>query len=144
MGEEHNPETHIIPLAINAVLKGKEFILYGNDYKPPDGTCIRDYIHVVDLVDAHILALDKLKKEKGGFFYNVGTGKGYSNKEVIEMVKKISGVDFKVKIENRRSGDPERLIADPTLIQKELGFKPQYSDIATIVETAWEWHKKNY
>lgn len=142
MGENHNPETHIIPLAIKAALKAEEFTLYGTDYNTPDKTCIRDYIHVIDLVEAHILALEKLQRDKGGFFYNVGTGKGYSNKEVIEMVKKVGGVNFKVKIENRRLGDAEELIADPTKIQKELGLKPQYSDLETIVKTAWEWHKR--
>lgn len=143
MGENHNPETHIIPLAIKAVLTNSEFNLYGTDYDTPDGTCIRDYIHVVDLVEAHVLALDKLQKDKGGFFYNVGTGKGHSNKEVINMVNKVSGFDVKIKIEERRQGDPEILIADPKKIQKELGFNPKYSDLETIVQTAWEWHKKS-
>ena len=143
MGEKHNPETHIIPLAIKAAIERSEFSLYGTDYNTPDGTCIRDYIHVIDLVEAHILAFEKLKKEKGGFFYNVGTGKGYSNKEVIEMIKKVLAKDLKVKVAGRRSGDPEVLVADPTKIQKELGFKPKYSDLETIVKTAFNWHKRN-
>lgn len=143
LGENHNPETHIIPLAIKAALTNTEFNLFGTDYKTPDGTCIRDYIHVVDLVEAHILALNKLEKDKGGFFYNVGTGKGISNKEVLEMVKKVSGTDFKVRIEGRRPGDPEQLIADPTKIKKELGFKPKYSELETIVKSAFNWHKNN-
>jgi len=143
MGEAHGPETHIIPLAIKAALNGEEFKLYGADYNTPDKTCIRDYIHVTDLVEAHILALNKVEKEKGGFFYNVGTGIGYSNKEVIEMVKKVSGKDLEVKVAGRRSGDPEVLVADPTKIQKELGFKPRYSDLETIVKTAFKWHKNN-
>jgi len=143
MGENHNPETHIIPLAIKAALTNSEFNLYGTDYGTPDGTCIRDYIHVIDLVEAHILALDKLEKEKGGFFYNVGTGKGYSNKEVLNMVKKLSGIDFKVRIAKRRPGDPEVLVSDPAKIIRELGFKPQYSDLETIVKTAFDWHKKS-
>jgi len=143
MGENHNPETHIIPLAIKAAFTNGKFNLYGTDYNTPDGTCIRDYIHVADLVEAHILALEKLQKEKGGFFYNVGTGKGHSNKEVLSMVKKISDIDFKVRIAKRRDGDPEVLLSDPAKIIRELGFKPQYSDLKTIVKTAWEWHKKN-
>lgn len=143
MGENHNPETHIIPNAIKSAINKSEFILYGNDYKTDDGTCIRDYIHVLDLVEAHVLALEKLQKDKGGFFYNAGTGKGYSNKDVIGMVKKVSGVDFKVKIVQRRPGDAESLVADPTKINTELGFKPKYSDIETIVRTAFEWHKQN-
>lgn len=143
MGENHNPETHIIPNAIKSAINKSEFILYGNDYKTDDGTCIRDYIHVLDLVEAHVLALEKLQKDKGGFFYNAGTGKGYSNKDVIGMVKKVSGADFKVKIVQRRPGDAESLVADPTKINTELGFKPKYSDIETIVRTAFEWHKQN-
>ena len=143
MGENHNPETHIIPLAIKAAIENSEFYLYGTDYNTPDGTCIRDYIHVIDLVGAHILALEKLKKEKGGFFYNVGTGNGHSNKEVLSIAKKISGTDFKVRIVERRPGDPEVLVSDPSKIIKELGFKPQYSDLATIVKTAFNWHKNN-
>jgi len=143
MGEAHEPETHIIPLAIKSIIEKRVFSLYGTDYSTPDGTCIRDYIHIIDLVEAHILALNKLQQEKGGLFYNVGTGRGYSNKEVIGMVKKVSGKDLKVRVENRRPGDPEVLIADPTKIQKELGFEPRYSDLQTIVKTAFNWHKKN-
>ncbi|OGK30455.1 UDP-glucose 4-epimerase GalE [Candidatus Roizmanbacteria bacterium RIFCSPHIGHO2_12_FULL_33_9] len=143
VGENHIPESHIIPLAIRAALQNSEFNLYGDDYKTPDGTCIRDYIHVIDLVGAHILALEKLQNDKGQYFYNVGTGEGYSNKEVLEMIKKISKKDLKIKITKRRPGDAEILIADPTKIGKELGFSPKYSDLETIVKTAWEWHKNN-
>lgn len=143
MGEDHIPETHIIPLAIKAALEDKEFYLYGTDYDTADGTCIRDYIHVLDLAEAHLLALGKLNKENGGFFYNVGTGKGFSNREVIDMVKKISGVNFKVKEDKRRSGDSKILVADPAKIKNELGFEPRYSDLETIVKTAWGWHKNN-
>lgn len=142
IGEDHKPETHIIPNAINSMLGNSEFILYGDDYNTPDKTCIRDYIHIIDLIGAHILALNKLKKDKGGFIYNVGTGTGHSNKEIIEMVKKVSGFDFKVKIEGRREGDADVLVADPLRIKNELGFQPRYSDLETIVKTAWEWHKK--
>lgn len=143
LGEDHHPETHIIPKAIKSALSGSEFTLYGDDYKTLDGTCIRDYVHVVDLVEAHVLALKKLRIETGAFFYNVGIGKGYSNKQIIDMVKKVSGVDFPVKIESRRSGDAGILVADTTKIVKELRFKPQYSDIETIVKTAWKWHKRS-
>lgn len=143
LGEDHHPETHIIPIAIKAALTNSEFKLFGNDYKTADGTCIRDYIHMLDLIDAHVLSLKKLKKEKGGFFYNVGTGIGYSNKQVLGMVKKISGIDFKIKTSERRPGDAGILIADPTRIKDELNFTPQYSDLETIVKTAWEWHKRN-
>lgn len=142
LGEKHNPETHIIPLAISAALQGKEFSLYGTDYATPDGTCIRDYIHVIDLVEAHVLTLERLAKERGGFFYNVGTGKGHSNREVLEMVKRVSGVDLKIKEAHRRQGDAEVLVADATEIKKEIGFEPKYSELETIVRSAWQWHKK--
>jgi len=142
LGEKHNPETHIIPLAIKAASEGSGFSLYGNDYNTQDGTCIRDYIHVIDLIESHVLVLDKLGKDNGGFFYNVGTGKGYSNREVLEMVKKISGVDFKIKVFERRPGDAEVLIADPAKIKREVNFEPKYSDLETIVSSAWQWHKK--
>lgn len=142
MGEQHDPETHLIPNAINAVLTNREFVLFGDDYDTKDGTCVRDYIHVIDLVEAHILSLRKLQRDKGGFFYNVGTGKGQTNKEILLMVKKVSGVDFPIVIGKRRAGDAETLIADPTKIQKELGFNPQYSDLETIIKTAWEWNEK--
>lgn len=142
MGEKHFPETHIIPNAINAALNNSEFTLYGSDYKTDDGTCVRDYIHVLDLVESHLLALKKLEKEEGGFFYNVGTGKGYSNKEVLEMVKKVSGVDLRIKIAERRPGDADILVADVSKIKDELNFSPKYSDLETIIRTAWDWHRK--
>lgn len=143
MGEDHYPETHIIPNAINSVLNNSEFILYGNDYETRDGTCVRDYIHVLDLTEAHILAFKKLLKDKGGYFYNVGTGKGSSNKEVVDMINKVSGKNLKVKIEKRRPGDASSLVADPTKINTELGFSPKYSDLETIIKTAWLWHENS-
>ncbi len=142
MGEQHEPETHIIPNIIRAVLENKPFKLFGDDYKTEDGTCVRDYIHVLDLVEAHVLAIEKLIKNPGSYFYNVGTGKGYSNKEIVEMVKKVTGTDFKVEITARRPGDADILVADPSRINKELGFLPKYSDLETIIKTAWQWHKK--
>jgi len=142
MGEWHFPETHLIPNAINAILNDAQFTLYGGDYDTLDGTCIRDYIHVVDLVEAHILAISKLKNDGGGFFYNVGTGQEHSNKEILDAIEKISGSKIKTKIANRRPGDADVLIADPTLIKRDLGFTPKYSDIETIIKSAWEWHKK--
>ena len=142
MGENHSPETHLIPNAINAALNNTEFTLYGDDYGTSDGTCVRDYIHVVDLVDAHILAIEKLKKDQGGFYYNVGTGLGHSNKQVLDVIKKVSKAEINVKVSTRRSGDADTLIADPTLIKNDLGFVSKYSDIETIIKTAWEWHEK--
>lgn len=144
LGEDHRPETHIIPLAIKTALgQNSQFELYGNNYETPDGTCIRDYIHVKDLAIAHRLALEKLEKSGESDNFNLGTGRGYSNLEVLEMVKKVTGVDFFVKIMPRRPGDPPVIFADNRKAEKELGFIPKYSDLKTIVETAWQWHKKN-
>jgi UDP-glucose 4-epimerase len=142
MGENHPNETHIIPNVIQAAKLGSEFHLFGTDYPTEDGTCVRDYIHVLDLVDAHILALKKLEKESGGFYYNVGTGKGYSNKQIIDAVRRISGKEIKTVNEPRRTGDVSILVADNTKIKAETGFNPQYSDLDTIVKTAWQWHTK--
>jgi UDP-glucose 4-epimerase len=142
MGELHHPETHIIPLAIDAAIKKMPFMIFGNDYKTDDGTCVRDYIHVLDLVAAHILALEKLGKEQGGFFYNVGTGIGHSNKQVIDMIEKVSGHKVAVEIEVRRPGDADVLVADVAKIKNDMQFIPQYSDLETIVKSAWKWHEK--
>lgn len=142
-GEAHSPETHIIPKAIEAALTNTSFTLYGDDYETPDGTCIRDYIHVLDLVEAHLLVLKKMQEGSYSPYYNIGTGKGYSNKQVVEMIKKISGVDFTVNVEKRRSGDAAILVAEVDKISKELGFLPRYSDLQTIVKTAYEWHKNS-
>lgn len=142
LGEDHHPETHIIPLAIKTALGEREgFKLFGEDYETPDGTCIRDYVHVEDLCSAHLLALKALFEGSKTKVYNVGTGRGYSNKEVIAMVKRVSKVDFPVKICARRPGDATELVANPTRIKKELGWEPRYSDLKTIVKTAWHWHK---
>lgn len=141
LGENHNPETHIIPIIIKSAISGLPFKIFGDDYKTKDGTCVRDYIHVLDLVQGHLLALEKLQKEPGAYNYNVGTGNGYSNKEVVEIVKKISGKNFDIEYVSRRTGDPDELIADCSKIKNELGFSPKYSDLETIVKTAWQWHK---
>jgi len=144
LGESHKPETHIIPVAISVALgKSTQFELYGNDYDTPDGTCIRDYIHVEDLATAHILALDRLAKTRQSDSFNLGTGKGYSNKEIIEMVKKISGVDFLVVVKERRFGDPPIIYANNQKVIQELEFNYRNSDLETIVKSAWEWHKNS-
>lgn len=143
MGENHEPETHIIPLAIKAALNNEDFYLFGTDYETADGTCVRDYIHVLDLAEAHILALKKLEKDRGGFFYNVGTGAGFTNRQVIDMIRKLGGKDFRIIERERRPGDANILVADSTKIRKELNFNPKYSDLKTIVETALKWHIKN-
>lgn len=143
MGENHFPESHLIPNAINAMLNKRKLTLYGNDYPTSDGTCIRDYIHVIDLVQAHLLAITKLRNEGGHFFYNVGTGHGYSNQEVVDMVRKVSGSEISIENSGRRPGDADILVADSSLIKTDLRFDPKYSDLETIVSSAWEWHKKN-
>lgn len=140
MGENHQPESHLIPNVIKAMLQKKEFKLFGTDYPTPDGTCIRDYIHVLDLSNAHILALKTLIDGHKTDVYNCGTGKGYSNSQVIEMVKKVAGKDLKIKIGPRRPGDANELVADSSKLQKEFGWRPQYSDLETIIKTAWQWH----
>lgn len=142
MGENHLPETHIIPKIFDALSKRESFKLFGNDYKTKDGTCVRDYIHVLDLVNAHLLAIEKLSTTPGSYFYNVGTGNGFSNKEVVEMAEKVSGQKVDIQISERRKGDADTLIADPSKIKQELGFAPKYSDLEIIVKTAWAWHNK--
>lgn len=142
IGEDHDPETHLIPNAIHAVLNNQPFILFGEDYDTPDGTGVRDYIHVLDLVEAHLLALERLKSSGGEYVYNVGVGRGISNKEVISMVEEVSGKKINVSISPRRPGDVASTIADPSKIQKELGFEPKYSDLETIIKTAYSWHSK--
>lgn len=137
-GERHNPETHIIPKVIEAAQNGTDFNLFGDDYDTDDGSCVRDYIHVLDLADAHIRALHKLD-QGSALVYNVGTGKGYSNKEVISAVEKISGKKINVTTKERRPGDPAKLIADCAKIEEELGFKAQYSDLETVISSAWQW-----
>ena len=143
-GEDHRPETHIIPLAMKVAL-GKEpsFKLYGTDYQTKDGTCVRDYIHVLDLAEAHGLALKALLAGAESNYYNLGTGEGFSNQEVLDTIKKVTGVDLKVEVAPRREGDAGTLYADNQKIKKELGFSPKYSDLETIVETAWKWHRKH-
>jgi len=144
IGERHDPETHLIPRTIFAALGEKENIkIFGTDYPTKDKTCIRDYIHVTDLADAHIKALEYLKKNQKSDVFNLGNGSGYSVREIIETVKKISKRDFKVVESNRREGDPPVLIADSQKAMKILGWNTQYSEIETIVKSAWEWHSKS-
>lgn len=141
-GEDHNPETHIIPVAIRTAMgKQKEFFLYGTDWPTRDGSCLRDYIHVEDLAEGHLLALEALSQGHPTDVYNLATGEGTTNKEVVAEVKKVTGIDFPVKEAPRRAGDPHSLVADPTKFKKEFGWKPKHSDIRTIVEGAWTWHK---
>jgi UDP-glucose 4-epimerase len=140
LGEDHRPESHLIPLIIQASMgKRPDIKVFGTDYPTPDGTCIRDYIHIEDLCRSHLLALDRLGKERE-LIYNLGNGAGYSVRQVIDTVRKVSGRDLKVTEVARRPGDPAVLTADATKARKELGWRPRYPDLAAIVESAWTWH----
>ena len=141
-GENHKPETHIIPRAMQALLNNEQFELYGQDYDTSDGTCVRDYIHVHDLTEAHILSLEKIFQNPGAYTFNVGTGKGFSNREILQMIEEVSGRKINIAEHPRRLGDANELVADVSKITNYLGFSPQYSDIRTIVESAWKWHTK--
>lgn len=144
IGEEHLPETHLIPLVLKAALGQRDAIqVFGTDYKTPDGTCIRDYIHVLDLAEAHILALNALDQQINSGIFNVGTGQGYSVLQVINSAKKVTGIDIPVVEVGRRSGDPDVLIAKVDKIEKAFGLKARYSDLDTIISSAWKWHKNN-
>lgn len=143
--EHHRPETHLIPLALKSVLdENHPFELYGDDYSTKDGTCIRDYIHVEDLCSAHLLALKALFDSHKTDYYNVGTGRGYSNREVIKMVEKVTGKKLKVKVGKRRQGDAVELVADSRKIKEEFGWQPKHSDLETIVGSAWKYYENRY
>lgn len=144
IGEAHNPETHLIPLILQVPLgKREEVQIYGDDYDTPDGTCIRDYIHVMDLAQAHILAVEYLKKGNVSDIFNLGNGMGFSVKEVIEAAREVTGHPIPAKVAPRRAGDPARLIASSEKAKKVLGWKPQYADLKTIISSAWNWHKSH-
>ena len=142
IGECHNPETHLLPLIVKTALGKRESIkIFGDDYNTSDGTCVRDYIHVCDLADAHIQALKYLDSNESDTF-NCGYGYGYSVKEVVETVKKVSNVDFKVEIEKRRVGDPAVLVSENTKIKTKMNWEPKYNDLELICKTALEWEKR--
>jgi UDP-glucose 4-epimerase len=140
LGEDHRPESHLIPLTIQAAMgKRSEIKIYGTDYETPDGTCIRDYIHIEDLCRAHLLALNRLEQSRE-LIYNLGSEKGYSVREVIEAVKKVSGKDFMVVETSRRQGDVPILTADATKARSDLGWKIEKPQLEEMVSTAWQWH----
>jgi len=144
IGEAHNPETHLIPLILQVPLNQRPHItVFGNDYDTPDGTCIRDYIHVRDLIDAHLLALAKLREGSQSDVFNLGNGEGFSVKEMIEAARKVTGHPIPEVLSTRRAGDPSRLIASSKKAQQELGWIPKYVKVEDIIETAWKWHKIN-
>ncbi|AUM64516.1 UDP-glucose 4-epimerase GalE [Brevibacillus laterosporus] len=144
IGEDHSPETHVIPLILQAALGQHPAIqIYGTDYDTPDGTCIRDYIHVLDLAEAHVQALNALDRGLPSRAFNVGTGQGFSVREVIEAAKRVTGRSINVVETERRAGDSAILIAKVDEIKHSLGWQPRYSDLETIMKTAWNWHLKN-
>src|SRR5579883_1871132 len=143
LGEEHEPETHLIPLLFRAVLTGKPVTLFGDDYDTPDGTCIRDYIHVNDLAQAHILALEYLLNGGPSEKFNVGTGTGHSVMEVVRAVEEVTGQKVPYEIGPRRAGDPPALVAASDKLKKTLGWDPRYAELKTIVQHAWNFARKH-
>ena len=143
IGEDHDPESHLIPIVLQVALGQREHItIFGNDWPTPDQTCVRDYIHVDDLGAAHLLAMEKLEPGKG-IKVNLGTGNGYSVKEVIECCREVSGVNIPEVIGERRPGDPPELVANATMAREVLGWVPEYTELKPIVETAWRWHQSH-
>ncbi len=144
IGERHDPETHLIPLALSAAAKGTPFKVFGTDYPTQDGTCIRDYVHVDDIARAHVLGLQRLEagEEKG--IYNIGTGSGYSVLEVINTIEKVTGLKVPYEVADRRAGDPPELIAKAERISKDLKWHARHSGLEEIISTAWAWHRKDW
>ena len=144
IGEAHNPETHLIPLILQVPNEKREYIsIYGTDYDTKDGTCVRDYIHVNDLAQAHILAMKYLCDGNDSNIFNLGNGVGFTVKEVVETARKVTGHPIPAKEEPRRAGDPSMLIASSAKAKEVLGWNPQYADLETIIDTAWNWHKSH-
>jgi len=145
LGEDHNPETHLIPLTLQAALGLRDHIaIFGTDYPTEDGTCVRDYIHVCDLADAHILGVEQLLNGGKSDIFNLGNGKGFSVKEVIESARRVTGKEIKAVEQERRAGDPPALIGSAEKARTKLGWNPQYADIDTIMTHAWHWHQKRH
>ncbi len=144
IGESHEPETHLIPLVLEAASGKRPYVtIYGDDYDTPDGTCIRDYIHVEDLANAHVLALEALQQGKVSKAYNLGNGNGFSIKEIIQSVERVTGLNVPVKMGPRREGDPASLIGSAETIKQELGWNPRFIVLDDIIKTAWNWHQKS-
>jgi len=142
MGEDHRPETHLIPRVLQAARDFEPITVYGTDYPTPDGTPIRDYIHVMDLAEAHRLAVEWLPEHPGAHVFNLGNGTGFSVKEVIDTARRVTGRNFSVTEGPRRPGDPARLVASIEQVRLQLGWEPRLSDLPTIITTAWEWHRE--
>jgi UDP-glucose 4-epimerase len=143
LGEGHEPETHLIPLVLQAASGRRPSVtVYGTDYPTPDGTCVRDYIHIVDLCQAHLLALERLTREQCSDAYNLGNNRGFSVKEIIHVAERVTGRAIPVTVGARRSGDPAVLVADSKRAVEELGWRPRYQDLESIVRHAWVWEQK--
>jgi UDP-glucose-4-epimerase len=144
IGEDHSPETHLIPLVLQVALGQREFIsVFGDDYPTEDGTCLRDYIHVSDLADAHVLALERLRKGGDSAIYNLGSGSGFSVKQVIDLSREVTGHPIPVRVEPRRAGDPAVLVASPERARKELDWNPRRAQLKDIIASAWSWHSSH-
>lgn len=144
IGEDHNPETHLIPLILQVPLGKREFIsIFGDDYDTHDGTCVRDYIHVSDLADAHILAVNKLREGFNSNIYNLGSGNGFTVKEMIEAARLVTGHSIPAKVCERRTGDPAKLVASSEKARRELGWQPKFENIEAMIASAWNWHKSH-
>ncbi|MEG2293304.1 MAG: UDP-glucose 4-epimerase GalE [Carnobacterium sp.] len=144
IGEDHNPESHLLPIILQTALGQREkFTIYGEDYETPDGTCIRDYVHVVDLIDAHILALEYLQAGNSSNTFNLGSSTGFSVKQMLEAAREVTGKEIPATVVSRRAGDPSTLIAASDKAREVLGWKPQYTDVNKIIESAWNWHVKH-
>lgn len=144
IGEDHTPETHLVPIILEAALgKREQVAIFGDDYDTPDGTCIRDYVHVVDLSDAHVLALEYLQKGNESNIFNLGSSNGFSVKEMVEEARVVTKKEIPASIAPRRAGDPGTLVASPKKAQTVLGWEPKYTNVNTILETAWAWHQSH-
>ncbi len=143
LGEAHGVETHIIPVALKSIVEGKPFTIFGNDYKTPDGTCVRDYIHVLDLADAHLKAAEFISEKSESLTVNLGVGKGISNLEILKAVEQATGKTMNIQYDKRRWGDPDAIYANNAKAKALLGWEPQYTNAKSIIESAWAWHQKN-
>lgn len=144
IGEDHTPETHLIPIVLQVAMNQRPHIsVYGDDYDTKDGTCIRDYIHVCDLANAHVKAVQYLINDNPSTILNLGNGEGYSVEEIVQAARNVTGHDIPAIIENRRAGDPAILIADATKARELLGWSPRWTNIEDIISSAWKWHKNN-
>ncbi|HEV2333471.1 MAG TPA: UDP-glucose 4-epimerase GalE [Gammaproteobacteria bacterium] len=141
IGESHHPETHLIPNILKAALEGGTVDIFGDDYPTPDGTCVRDYVHINDLAAGHMLALEHMDKRPGAHRYNLGSDSGFSVKQVVEAARRITGKSIATKIGPRRAGDPPTLVASSAAVRRDLGWKPAYPGVESIIETAWRWHQ---